>query len=104
MGAKTFTTEFSIAGARSASAARAVDPSAVATLKLHSKPKPTIPSRLKDVMFVIGVLLSTDRKGEQGVARIDIDRAVHDGHSAMIQGTAARLDAVLGLKVLGRVV
>ena len=51
MVAKTFTTEFSIAGAWEASAARAVDAGAVAALKLQSKKRPTAASRLNGVIF-----------------------------------------------------
>src|SRR5882724_5160029 len=103
MVAKTFTTESSMAGGRSASAARAAARGAAAAWKPQSKPKLINPNRLKDVMCAVRVLFSIDRKGKQGVSRIDVHHAVHDGRSAVIQRTAARLDAVLGWKVLRRV-
>src|SRR5258708_15439235 len=100
MVANTFTTEFSMAGGRSASAARAEARGATATWTLQSKQKLINPIRLKDVMCAVRVLFSIDREGKQGVSRIDVDDAVHDGRSAMIQRTAARLDTVLGYEVL----
>src|SRR6266478_4913367 len=103
MVANTFTTEFSMAGGRSASAARAAARGATATWRPPSKQTLINPIRWKDVMCAVRVLFSIDREREQGVARIDVDRAVHDGRSAVIQGTAARLHAVLGDKVLCRV-
>src|SRR5580704_4197345 len=101
MVANTFTTEFSIAGAALISAARAVDPSAADACKAHSAIEPTNPSRIENVMFAYRVLFAVDGEGKQGVSRIDVHRAVHDGRSAVIQGAAARLDTVLGLKILG---
>src|SRR5258708_9686453 len=101
MVANTFTTEFSMAGARSASERAAAR--GTATWRLQSKQKLINPIRLKDVMCAVGVLFPIDREGKQGVARIDVHHPVHDGRSAVIQGTAARLDTVLGWKVLCRV-
>src|ERR1700722_13984515 len=88
MFANTFTTEFSIAGAALISAARAVAPSVPDACKAHSAIEPTNPSRIENVMFAYRVLFA-------------VPRAVHDGRSAVIQGAAARLDTVLGLKILG---
>src|SRR5260370_12172392 len=103
MVANTFTTEFSTAGARSASAPRAAARGTTAAWKLESKQKLSNPTRLEDVMCAVRVLFPIDREGEQGVARIDVHHPVHDGRSAVVQGTAARLDTVLGWKVLCRV-
>src|SRR5579859_7650785 len=101
MVANTFTTEFSTAGGRSASAARAAARGPAATWQ--SKQKRINPIRPRDVMCAVRVLFSIDREGKQRVARIDVDHAVHDGGSAVIQGTAARLDTVLGREVPRRV-
>src|ERR1700732_4695323 len=98
MVANTFTTEFSMAGARSASE-RAAARGTTAAWKLQSKQKLINPIRLKDVMCAVRVLFSIDREGKQGGSRVDVDHAVHDGRSAVIQRTPARLDAVLGWKV-----
>src|SRR6266404_2008337 len=103
MVANTFTTEFSTAGARSVSAARAAARGTTAAWKLQSKQKLINPIRLEDVMCAVRVLFPIDREGEQGVARIDVHHPVHDGRSTVVQGTAARLDTVLGWKVLCRV-
>src|SRR6266403_522283 len=103
MVANTFTTEFSPAGARSASAPRAAARGTTTAWKLQSKQKLINPIRLEDVMCAVRVLFPIDREGEQGVARIDVHHPVHDGRSTVVQGTAARLDTVLGWKVLCRV-
>src|SRR6202790_5802024 len=103
MVANTFTTEFSIAGAGSTSAARAVDACDANAIKLQRTPKPTNPSRCERVMFVYRILFTVDGEGEQGVSGIDVHRAVHDRRSAVIQGAAARFDPVLGLKIPGRI-
>src|SRR5258708_25652578 len=100
MVANTFTTEFSMAGGRSASAARAEARGATARWNLQSKQKLITPIHWKDVMCAVRALFSIDREGKQGFSRIDVDDAVHDGRSAMIQRTAARLDTVLGYEVL----
>src|SRR5450432_468767 len=101
MVAKTLTTEFSMPGARSASAALAQARGAPATLKPQIKQMLNSASRLKDVMDAVRVLFTVDREGEQRVAGIHVDDAVHDRRPTMIQRTAARLDAVLGLIILG---
>src|SRR5579859_622671 len=102
MVANTFTTEFPMAGARSASE-RAAARGTTATCKLQSRQKLINPICLKDVMCAVRVLFAIDREGKQRVSRIDVDHAVHDGRSAMIQRATARLDTVLGWKVLCRV-
>jgi hypothetical protein len=65
MVAKTFTTEFSIAGARTASAARAVDAGSVAALKMHDTEKHANASRLKRVMFDFGLYRPSTEKASR---------------------------------------
>src|ERR1700722_7154535 len=103
MVANTFTTEFSMAGGRSASEARASARGTTAAWKLQSKQKMIHPMRMKDVLCAVRVLFSLDREGKQGGSRIDVDHPVHDGRPAVIERTPARLDAVLGWKVPCRV-
>src|ERR1700691_363440 len=111
MVANTFTTEFSIPGAPSVSAAAGggVAPCAAAPRSMHKNPQLSSARRLKDVMYTLPVqfafpaLFPIHREGEQSITRIDVDAAVHNGRAAVIQIAAARLDAVLGCKVPSRV-
>src|SRR5271154_3497977 len=97
---KIFTTEFSNAGDWSASAACG----AACAAPMNDRPRPKRTMRFEHAMTISYVLFCIDRKGQQGVARVDVYAAVHDRRPAVIQRAAAGANAVLGLKRFRRVI
>src|SRR5271167_986254 len=82
---KIFTTEFSNAGDWSASAACG----AACAAPTHETLKARRTMRFEHAMTTSCVLFCIDRKGQQGVARVDVYAAVHDRRPAVIQRAAA---------------
>src|SRR6202451_1378862 len=82
---KIFTTEFSSAGGWAASPARAA---AACAAPMNASPNPRRTMRFDRAMDISCVLFCIDGKGQEGIARVDVNAAVHDGRPAVIQRTA----------------